>query len=129
MNYQTGILAAIPPVARYLTFQAKRQADVRPSLHQLLAIADGESLVVGFGKALLLQLGIQQPNLPNFPSYTHAGINIPSTPADIWCWLRGSERGELFLQSQEVIECLASAFDCVSVVGGFCHQQGRELTG
>ena len=129
MNYQTGILAAIPPVARYLTFQAKHQADIRPALTQLLNLADGDSVVVGFGKALLLQLGIQQPRLANFPSYTHAGIHIPSTPADIWCWLRGTERGDLFLQSQEIISCLQSAFDCVSVIDGFCHQQGRDLTG
>lgn len=129
MNYQTGILAAIPPVARYLTFQTKHQADIRPALEQLLALANGESLVVGFGKALLLQLGIQHPSLPNFPSYTYAGISIPSTPADIWCWLRGTERGDLFLQSQEIISCLQSAFDCVSVIDSFCHQQGRDLTG
>ena len=129
MNYQTGILAAIPPVARYLTFQAKHQADIRPAITQLLNVTDGESVVLGFGKALLLQLGMQQPRLPNFPSYTHAGINIPSTPADIWCWLRGSERGDLLLKSQEIIACLAPAFDCVSVIDGFCHQQGRDLTG
>ena len=56
MNYQTGILAAIPPVARYLTFQAKHQADIRPVITQLLNLADGESVVIGFGKALLLSL-------------------------------------------------------------------------
>lgn len=129
MNYQTGILAAIPPVARYLTFQAKHQADIRPALTQLLNLANGESVVVGFGKALLLQLGIQQPRLANFPSYTHAGIHIPSTPADLWLWLRGCQRGELLLLSQQIIELLQPAFDCTEIVDGFCHLDGRDLTG
>jgi putative iron-dependent peroxidase len=74
-------------------------------------------------------LAITKPALANFPSYTNAGINIPSTPADLWCWLRGDERGELLLRSQSLIDDLAQAFECVSIIDGFCHQQGRDLTG
>ena len=129
MNYQAGILAPVPAAARYLCFQLKHQANVRPPLHQLLALADGHNLVVGLGKSLLLLLGIKKPALPNFPSYTHAGINIPSTPADIWCWLRGNERGDLLLQSQHLIATLSPAFECVHIVDAFNHQGGRDLSG
>lgn len=128
-SYQQGILAPVPPASRYLTFQAKHQGDIQSALRALSELADGEQLVVGIGKALLLQLAVTQPALPNFPSYTHAGIQIPSTPADLWCWLRGDERGELLLRSQSLIDDLAQGFECVSIIDGFCHQQGRDLTG
>ncbi|MBH1970255.1 Dyp-type peroxidase [Moraxellaceae bacterium AER2_44_116] len=126
---QQGILAPVPPASRYLTFRAKHQCDIQAALRALNELADGEKLVVGIGKALLLQLAITKPALPNFPSYTNAGIQIPSTPADLWCWLRGDERGELLLRSQSLIDSLAQAFECVSIIDGFCHQQGRDLTG
>ena len=128
-SYQQGILAPVPLAARYLTFQAKHQGDIQAALRALSELVDGETLVVGIGKALLLQLAITQPALPNFPSYTNAGINIPSTPADLWCWLRGDERGELLLRSQSLIDDLAQGCECVSIIDGFCHQQGRDLTG
>lgn len=129
MNHQPGILAPVPAAARYMCFQIKHQANVLTTLNPLLAHVDGAKLVVGFGKSLLLLLGIKKPAMPNFPSYTHAGINIPSTPADLWCWLRGDERGDLLLQSQHLIATLAPAFDCVRIVDGFNHQNGRDLTG
>lgn len=129
MNCQPGILAPVPACARYLCFSSKAQSPIAATLRSFLPMVDGQTLVIGFGKALLLQLGIKNPALPNFPSYTHAGINIPSTPADIWCWLRGDERGELLLQSQQIIAALNPAFDCISIVDGFCHQHGRDLTG
>lgn len=129
MNYQQGILAPVPAVARYLCFRTKHQAHLQTTLKKFLPLVDGQKLVVGFGKALLLQLDIKRPALPNFPSYIHAGINIPSTPADLWCWLRGDERGDLLLQSQHLITTLNPAFDCVSIVDGFNHQHGRDLTG
>ena len=128
-NYQQGILSPIPPTSRYLTFQAKHQGDIQTALRALGELADGDTLVVGIGKALLLQLAITKPALSNFPSYTYAGIQIPSTPADLWCWLRGDERGELLLRSQSLIDDLAQGFECVSIIDGFCHQQGRDLTG
>ena len=128
-QYQLGILAPAPSAARYLTFQAQHQGNIHAALRALQDIVDGERLVVGLGKALLLQLGISKPNLANFPSYATAGVNIPSTPADLWCWLRGDERGDLLLQSQTLIDALAVGFDCVNIIDGFCHQHGRDLTG
>ena len=129
MNYQRGILANVPSVARYLTFQQYDASQIQTCLKKLCAIADGEKIVLGLGKSLLLQLDLAHPHLPNFPAYTSAGINIPSTPADLWLWLRGAERGELLLLSQQIIDTLQAAFDCTEIVDAFCHLNGRDLTG
>jgi len=129
MNYQRGILANVPSVARYLTFQQYDASQIQTCLKKLCAIADGEKIVLGLGKSLLLQLDLAHPHLPNFPAYTSAGINIPSTPADLWLWLRGAERGELLLLSQQIIDTLQAAFDCTAIVDAFCHLGGRDLTG
>ena len=129
MNYQRGILANVPSVARYLTFQQYDASQIQTCLKKLCAIADGEKIVLGLGKSLLLKLDLAHPHLPNFPAYTSAGINIPSTPADLWLWLRGAERGELLLLSQQIIDTLQAAFDCTEIVDAFCHLNGRDLTG
>lgn len=129
MNYQRGILANVPSVARYLTFQQYDASQIQTCLKKLCAIADGEKIVLGLGKSLLLKLDLAHPHLPNFPAYTSAGINIPSTPTDLWLWLRGAERGELLLLSQQIIDTLQAAFDCTAIVDAFCHLGGRDLTG
>ena len=129
MNYQRGILANVPSVACYLTFQQYDSSQVKACLQQLSAMVDGEQIVLGLGKSLLLQLDLAHPHLPNFPAYTSAGINIPSTPADVWLWVRGSERGELLLLSQQLIKTLEAAFHCTQIVDAFCHLGGRDLTG
>lgn len=129
MYYQQGILDILPAAACYLTFQQHTPAQVASCLHQLLPLIDGKKIVIGFGKSLLLQLHIPHPHLASFPSYSQAGINVPSTPADLWLWLRGSERGELCLLSQHIINTLQAAFECTQYVDAFCHLDGRDLTG
>ncbi|PTQ91401.1 Dyp-type peroxidase [Agitococcus lubricus] len=129
MTYQRGILASLPQAARYLSFNALPSADIHTVFAQLCALVDGEQIVLGLGKSLLQRLAINSPKLPNFPSYTHMGIHIPSTPHDLWLWLRGDDRGELLLSSQHLTRLLAPAFVCVDIVEGFCHLGGRDLTG
>ncbi|HEX5362195.1 MAG TPA: Dyp-type peroxidase [Fluviicoccus sp.] len=126
---QPGILAPLTPLARYLTFRTRHNADLPQALAALQTLADGDRVVVGLGKSLLLQLGVTRPALPGFPAYTTAGVSIPSTPADLWCWLRGDDRGELLLLSQMLEEALAPGFEAVQVIDGFKHQDGRDLSG
>lgn len=126
---QPGILAPVPAVARYLSFRTRHAPDLPLALGALQTLADGDRIVVGLGKALLLQLGATQPSLPAFPAYTTAGVSIPSTPADLWCWLRGDDRGELLLLAQMLEEALAPGFELVQVIDAFKHQDGRDLTG
>ena len=49
---QSGILAALPPQARFLLLQLKPSVDIeglKQALAQLQTMANGDELVVGFG--------------------------------------------------------------------------------
>lgn len=126
---QPGILAGLPPLARYLTFRLQHAPDTAAALAALQPLADGERVVVGLGKSLLLRLNATAPHLPAFPAYTTAAAAIPATPADLWCWLRGTDRGDLLLLSQQLEAALSPGFVLTQVIDAFQHQDGRDLSG
>jgi len=128
-NAQPGILAPIPRHARYLTFGLKQGVRPQAALRALAAIADGESCVVGLGSVLLfaLQKGIE--GLRPFPHHKGEGVDVPSTPAALWCWLRGEDRGEIVLRARAVEKVLVSAFETSGVIDAFKHGRGLDLTG
>jgi putative iron-dependent peroxidase len=128
-SIQPGILAAVPPLARYLFFRALPGADWSPSLRALKRLADGEGVVVGLGQALVTALGRKIPGLRVFPSYATRGIEIPSTPCALWCWLRGDDRGELVHRSRTIASALAPAFEQTLALDAFQYGGGRDLTG
>lgn len=127
---QPGILAAIPGQARYLSFTlASPDIDPRPALARLCTLADGASTVVGLGASLIRTLGREMPGLADFPACSGAGLEIPATPAALWLWLRGDDRGELLHRARALEAALAPAFCVVERVDGFRHGEGRDLSG
>ena len=96
-NVQPGILEPVPRVARYLTFVLApvAGADAASALSRLQQIVDAQATVVGIGRATSLALGREVPGLRDFTARSGPAIDIPSTPAALWCWLRGDDRGEL----------------------------------
>ena len=126
---QPGILAPVPRLARHLTFSLKPQSDPAASLKELGRIADGEKIVVGIGQSLALALNVDIAGLKPFPVYVNAGIDIPSTPAALWCWLRGDDRGELVHQTRQLQQLLAPAFLLTGVTDAFQYRDSRDLTG
>ena len=53
MNHlQPGVIAGVPPVARYLTFSLRPRTNPRRSLAALAALADGKGCVVGVGDSV-----------------------------------------------------------------------------
>ena len=127
-SIQSGILAAVPPVARYLTFEVAGDAGA-DALARLATAADGESTVVGVGRSLVLALGRKIPALRDFPSRAGAGYEVPATGGALWCWLRGEDRGDLVHRTRAIEATLAPAFRLVEVVDAFRHGEGRDLTG
>ena len=134
---QPGILQAVPPQARHVFFSPCDGVpldELRQALGRLAALADGQSVVVGIGPQLVAVLGATVPGLVEFPDLSGHGVKVPSTPAALWCWLRGDDRGDLLQLTRRVEKALAPALRAGHVVESFRHRQGPnghglDLTG
>jgi putative iron-dependent peroxidase len=128
-NIQSGILAPVPAFARYMVFSLRPDSEPRPVLGQLAGLADGDETVVGVGHSLVEYLQCELPGLRTFPTQVGPGIEVPSTPGALWCWLRGDDRGELFHRSLGLERALFPAFDLEHTIDGFKYAVGLDLTG
>lgn len=128
-NFQPGILAPPPGHARYMHFSLAADTDPREALKNLSKLADGEQCVVGLGESLLKNLGVTIPGMRSFPASSESAIDVPSTPAALWCWLRGEERGELLHLSRKVEQALSTSLVLVKVIDAYRYLDSRDLTG
>ena len=128
-NAQPGILAPIPRHARYLTFSLKQGAQPQEAVKALASAADGEACVVGLGALLLFAMQKEIKGLRPFPHHRGEGFEVPSTPAALWCWLRGEDRGDIVLRGRAIEKVLVPAFETTSVIDAFRHGRGLDLTG
>jgi putative iron-dependent peroxidase len=126
---QPGILAAVPPAARFMTFRLKPDAKPAGALSRLAALADGEQTVVGVGSVTLAALGKAVPGLREASATIGLGVAFPSTPYALWLWLRGTDRGELLMRGRRLAQLLVDSFALESVTDAFFHDTGRDLTG
>ncbi len=136
---QSGILAPLPRQARYLTFelaageterqQALGEALVR--LRQELTAWGGDpcTAVVGVGRCLVSALGGAIPGLTDESPIEGIGLSLPLTPAALWCWLRGCDRGHIALRARRLCSLLEPALRLRDSVDAFFHDDGRDLTG
>ena len=128
-NSQPGILAPIPPLARCLSFQLLPDADPLAALGALAERSFGDDLVVGIGQPLALALQSEIPGLRGFTALCGPGLSIPSTQTALWCWLRGTDRGELLHAGRALEAGLGSDFEVEQVIDTFVYAGGRDLTG
>ncbi len=134
---QPAILATIPPVGRYVFFNLAPHttpAALRDSLARLLPLVDGDRTLLAIGPSLVAALGAQVPGLREFPALAGHGVNVPSTPAALCCWLRGDEKGDLLLHARALEKALAPALQLHRAVDAFRYKlgtsgHGRDLTG
>lgn len=131
MTSQVAILESVPRVGRYVFFSitSALASDIRLSLTRLATLADGVQVLVGLGSELVHLLGVQVPGLHAFKALSGAGVEVPSTPVALCCWLRGQDTGDLLQLTRQVQAALAPAMQLDKVVDAFCYQHGRDLTG
>lgn len=130
MHYtQPGILAEETRLARYLTFTIDNEDEVETALQVLADNINTENTVVGIGESLVNCLGKKIPGLRTMQAQTSHGVEIPSTPAALWCWLRGNDRGEIFHRSRDIEALLAPAFLLDDAIDTFQYDANRDLSG
>lgn len=126
---QPGILAPVPPFSRYLEFRIAPDADLGAALSALKDWDVDEASVVGLGASVPAKLGKSVAPLRPFPVMSGPGVCVPSTQADLWCWLRGDDRGHLLHKGRDFESLLGSAFLRARRVDGFKYDRGLDLSG
>lgn len=126
---QPGILEELPAVARFLEFDLAPDAQPRAALKAVARLVDGTNVVMGVGASLANKLGKPIAGLDAFPAFSGDGVNIPSTPAALWFWLRGDDRGALVHRARAIAHALGSAFTLVRSNDAFRFAGGRDLSG
>lgn len=129
MPFQQGLLVTpVPAHARHLFFALDSLQALPAVLDQLMPQVDGCNLILAVGAPLVKALGREVPGLRSFPQLD-AVVENPATQHALWLWLRGEERGELFLRAEALRQMLAPALRLVDSVDGFLHRGGHDLTG
>ena len=126
---QPAILSATPKHARYMLFKLQNPDATRNCLQELRAIIDGDNIVLGVGASLVESLDKSIEGLRGFSPISCKGLDIPATPAALWCWLRGDDCGEIFHQSRLVESLLMPAFSMVECLDSFKFSENRDLSG
>jgi len=132
MNAQPAILPGVPRVSRYLTFSVRPDVEPTVSKESVRALEVDEKMVVGMGEPLLQHWGTAVDGLRAFPALSGPGVEVPSTQQALWCWLRGTDQGELVNRSITIADTLGDGFELEQVVGGFKYgdaELGLDLTG
>ncbi|MCP3868368.1 MAG: Dyp-type peroxidase [Gammaproteobacteria bacterium] len=128
-NSQSGILADVPPLARYLFFSLKTGAQPAGVLRTLGETPWNDKVVIGLGLSLIKSLDKKVDGLRTFPTLAGPGLEVPGTPSALWVWLRGEDRGELLHLSRAIEKSLSEAFHLDRAIDAFRYKDSRDLTG
>jgi putative iron-dependent peroxidase len=126
---QPSILADVPALGRFLTFDLRVGADPRRALVRWSETISGELTVVGLGLPLVSALSRRIEGLRAFPALAGHGCVFPSTQGALWCFVGGDDTGELFDQARDVRALLEPTFTLAEDVAAFKYHGGRDLTG
>lgn len=126
---QNAILSGETRLARYMYFQLVDVEALDDTLVAMKEWVDGESTVIGLGTSLVSAMDKEIPGLYNMPTNHGPGVDIPSTPAALWLWLRSDDRGELYHRSRFFENELAPNFVLADVIDSFQYDANRDLSG
>jgi putative iron-dependent peroxidase len=126
--YQAAIMQPVPEQALYLTCNLRRKVNLQQVIDNLHGI-ETDNNVIGIGQSLLDRFNQSIPGLKTMPLFASKHINLPSTTTDLWCWLRGDDRGQLLHQCRRIIDQLSPAFELTGITDAFRYAEGKDLTG
>lgn len=126
-NYQPGILQPLPEQAVYLTCNLGQTASLQQVIETLQSL-ETDNIVIAIGQSLLDRFDRSVPGLRAMPAFASKHIGAGTT-TDLWCWIRGDDRGELLHRSRRIIRHLLPVFDLVDSVDAYLYAGGRDLTG
>jgi putative iron-dependent peroxidase len=126
---QSAILQPVPVLARYANFSCTNREQAHTALKSLVNFYPEHDMVVGIGHSLATLLDVPIPGLEPFPAMENADITIPANATDIWCWLRGDDRGVLYHHTRELEGVLENAFQMKKVIDAFRYLDGHDLSG
>lgn len=129
---QTGIFEDVPKHGRFLFFQIRHGVevkDIKQCLQAIVPQVDGVSVVLGLGDATLSALNVQHLESLHFPSYDTRGVQVASTPAALWLWLRGDDLGVMTLKAQSLLSSLKPVYELDDHMDTFKYKDGHDLTG
>lgn len=126
---QTGILEDNVSQGRFMIFGVQSADAVKECLQNLNEHYDSSNTLIGIGQSVVNCLGKKVEGLKTFPVLTGSALDIPSTPAALWCWCRGTDRGEIFHRSRGIESMLMPGFVLESVVDSFQFKKNRDMSG
>jgi len=125
---QPAILQDLPPASAFLILRRSAD-DVSKEIKKLCQRAPAEGWIVGFGIDLLDHLGSPVPGLERFPTDFGGSIKVPSTQADLWVRVGGTDPGKVLHGVRAVRSILEPGFSVEEDVRAFVYDGGRDLTG
>lgn len=131
-EWQTGILHEGSAHHIFLEFTVSGAPRFLPGRALAVSPAVGGEQVIAFGAGLLGSLtGVAPPpGAAGFTAVAGGGGHVaPATQRDLFIWLHGERRDELFMRALEWRAALQGAAELAAEEHGFLFRDSRDLTG
>ncbi len=130
-DYQSGIFDEASNHHLFLEFEFHDEMTPLPS-----ATPISEEIVAGHQVVALSATAMDHSGLSKPPSFEEfkplrgiAGHETPATQGDLFVWLHGTQRDEIFLRSIEWVQTLQPVARLARETQGFKFRDSRDLTG
>ena len=130
--HQPGIFRENTSHQIFLEFSLRKTLSRLPGLALAAAPVEEGVQVIAFGQKLTRTLTslVEPPDLCVFSAIDGLeGISAPATQQDLFVWLHGEKRDELFARALQWRENLAPVADLTFENDGFRFRDSRDLTG
>ncbi len=111
-----------------MTFRLSPGRNPKLALERLSLGFDHTEGVIGIGAPFARAFPGTIPGLRTFPSLSGVNCTVPATQKDLWVFLRGNDRGEIFDRSRILRSFLEKDFALEDAMDTFFYH-GRDLSG